>query len=243
MLVIPAVDIKDGKCVRLYKGERDSAKVYYENPVDVAKMWEEKGAGRIHIVDLDGAFEGRPKNMHLIERIASSVSVPVELGGGVRDRATVKALLDVGVSWVILGTVVAEDFQLFSEICQEFPGRVIAGIDGRKGKVVVKGWEEEEPLSVLELAKRVEGLPVEAIIFTEVSRDGTLEGVERDLTRRLAEAVSVPIIASGGVSSLEDIKAVKELEPLGVMGVIVGKALYEGRFTLEEAIEVAKDAG
>ena len=239
MIVIPAVDIKDGKCVRLYKGLRDSAKVYYEDPLDVALMWEDQGAERIHVVDLDGAFEGVPANLRVIERMASRLSVPIEVGGGVRDRGTVRTLLDAGASWVIIGTMIVEDYEGFCEVCEAHPGRVIAGVDGAKGRVVVRGWEREEDVDVVELARKVASLPVDAIIFTEVTRDGTLEGVERELTKRLAESVDVPVIASGGVASLDDIRAVKELEPLGVVGVIVGKALYEGRFTLKEALEVA----
>ncbi len=242
MLVIPAIDIKDGKCVRLYKGLKDTAKVYYQNPVDVARYWEDQGAERLHVVDLDGAFEGIPVNMRVIEGIVKAVSIPVEVGGGIRRRETVKALIDAGVRWVIMGTVIVEDFSLFEEICSLYPERVIAGIDGAKGRVVVRGWEREGELTVLELAKKVSDLPVDAIIFTEITRDGTLEGIETSLTAQLARSVDVPVIASGGVASLEDIRKVKVLEPLGVVGVIVGKALYEGKFTLREAIEVAKDA-
>ncbi len=242
MLVIPAVDIKGGRCVRLYQGLRDKETVYFEDPVEVARLWESKGAKRLHVVDLDGAFEGVPVNLDVISRIAGELSIPVEVGGGIRREDTVEMLLEAGVSWVVVGTLMVEDFEAFSRICERFPGRVIAGIDGRHGRVVVRGWEREEPMDVVELARRVEELPVESIIFTEVSRDGTLEGVERELTRRLAESVELPVIASGGVATLDDIRAVRELEPVGVVGVIVGRALYEGRFTLEEALRVA-DAG
>ncbi len=239
MLVIPAVDIKDGKCVRLYKGLKEEVKVYSDNPVDMAKFWVDQGAKRLHVVDLDGAFEGKPANLKIIEKIASSINVPVEVGGGVRELSVVKSLFDAGASLVIIGTLILEDFSTFEEICRIFPRRIIAGIDGKMGKVAVKGWEADTDVSVVELGKKVSSLPVESIIFTEITRDGTLEGVERVLTRRLAESVDVPVIASGGVASLEDIKAVKELEPFGVIGVIVGKALYERRFDLKEALRVA----
>ena len=243
MLVIPAVDIKDGKCVRLFKGRKEDVTVYYENPVDVAKLWADSGAKRIHVVDLDGAFEGLPVNLRIIEKIASSVSVPVEAGGGVRNLETVKALLDAGVSYVIMGTVIVEDYDTFCEAVYSYPGKVIAGIDGAKGQVVVRGWEKQEPLKVVDLARKVSELPIESIIFTEITKDGTLSGIERRLTREVAEVSNVPVIASGGVATLEDIRAVKALEPFGVKGVIVGKALYEKRFTLEEALRVAQDVG
>ncbi|BAT72479.1 phosphoribosylformimino-5-aminoimidazole carboxamide ribotide isomerase [Thermosulfidibacter takaii ABI70S6] len=243
MLVIPAVDIKEGKCVRLYKGKKDAVTVYYDDPVDVAKFWEDQGSKRLHVVDLDGAFEGVPRNIKVIEKIASELTIPVEVGGGIRSKETVKILLDVGVSFAILGTVIVEEFDTFVEIVEEFSGRIIAGIDGAKGRVVVRGWEKEESISVEDLAKKVSDYPIESIIFTEVTRDGTLEGVERELTKKVAQASKAPVIASGGVASLKDIEIVKDLEPYGVKGVIVGKALYEKRFTLEEALKVAENAG
>lgn len=243
MIVIPAIDIKDGKCVRLFKGLKDTAKVYYHNPVDVALMFKDEGAERLHVVDLDGAFEGALKNLKVIEEIVKKSGLPVEVGGGIRDRETVSSLLDAGVSWAIVGTLIVEDFERFSGIVHEFPERIIAGIDAKKGKVAVRGWVETGGDSLFDVAERVDGLPVESIIFTEITRDGTLEGVERELTAKLAQSVNTPVIASGGVASLEDIKRIKELEPFGVIGVIVGKALYEKRFSLREAIEVARDAG
>ncbi len=243
MIVIPAIDIKDGKCVRLFRGLRNTAKVYYNDPVDVALMFKDQGAERLHIVDLDGAFEGNLRNLKVIEKIVARTGLPIEVGGGIRDEAVVKTLFSVGVRWAIVGTLIIEDFSLFERLVRTFPERIIAGLDAKRGRVAVRGWERESSFSVLDLAKSVDKLPISAIIFTEISKDGTLSGVEEGLTKKIAESVKKPVIASGGVASLDDIKRIKKLEPFGVIGIIVGKALYEKRFTLKEALEVAKDVG
>ncbi len=236
MLVIPAVDIKGGRCVRLYMGDKNRETVYGD-PVEMALKWQNIGAKRLHVVDLDGAFQGRPVNLPIIREICSCLSVPVEVGGGIRSRETVEVLLEAGVEWVILGTVLVEDQDLAREVAREFPGHVIAGIDARGGRVAVKGWEEGTSLDALELARRCEEAGFSAIIYTDISRDGTLVGPNLEETARIARGVSIPVIASGGVSSLEDILEVARLEPVGVEGVIVGKALYDGRVDLGEALK------
>ncbi len=234
MLVIPAVDVKGGRCVRLYMGDKDRETVYGD-PVEMAMKWQELGARRLHVVDLDGAFQGVPVNLAVVREICSALSIPVEVGGGVRSLKTIEVLLGAGVEWAILGTMLVEDRHMAREAARSFEGHLIAGIDARSGWVAVKGWEEGTSLNALELARWCEGEGFSAIIYTDISRDGTLAGPNLEETARIAREVSIPVIASGGVSSLEDVLEVAKLEPLGVMGVIVGKALYDGRVDLREA--------
>lgn len=234
MLVIPAVDIRGGRCVRLYMGDKDRETVYGD-PVEMAMKWQELGAKRLHVVDLDGAFQGVPVNLAVVREICSALSIPVEVGGGIRSLKTIEVLLGAGVEWAILGTMLVEDQRMAREAARSFEGHLIAGIDARSGRVAVKGWEEGTSLDALELARWCEGEGFSAIIYTDISRDGTLAGPGLEETARIAREVSVPVIASGGVSSLEDLLEVAKLEPLGVMGVIVGKALYDGRVDLREA--------
>jgi len=234
--LIPAVDIKGGRCVRLYMGDKDRETVYGD-PVEMALRWQELGARRLHLVDLDGAFQGKPVNLEIIRQICSRLSIPVEVGGGIRSVKTVGALLEVGVEWVILGTVLVEDPSVAQEVVRSFPGRVIAGIDARAGRVAVKGWEEGTSMEARDLARWCQDEGFVAIIYTDISRDGTLSGPNLEETARIARGISIPVIASGGVSSLEDILEVARLEPLGVEGVIVGKALYDGRVDLREALK------
>jgi len=236
VLVIPAVDIKGGRCVRLYMGDKDRETVYGD-PVEMAVKWQEVGAKRLHVVDLDGAFEGTPVNLGVVREICSSLSIPVEMGGGIRSLRTIEALLDAGVEWAILGTVLVEDQYMAREAAKRFAGHVIAGIDARSGRVAVKGWEEGTSMDALDLARWCEDEGFSAIIYTDISRDGTLTGPNLEETARIARGVSIPVIASGGVSSLADILQVAELEPLGVEGVIVGKALYDGLVDLKEALK------
>ena len=236
MQLIPAVDIKGGRCVRLYMGDKDRETVYGD-PVEMALRWQELGARRLHLVDLDGAFQGKPVNLEIIRQICSRLSIPVEVGGGIRSVKTVGALLEVGVEWVILGTVLVEDPSVAQEVVRSFPGRVIAGIDARAGRVAVKGWEEGTSMEARDLARWCQDEGFVAIIYTDISRDGTLSGPNLEETARIARGISIPVIASGGVSSLEDILEVARLEPLGVEGVIVGKALYDGRVDLREALK------
>jgi phosphoribosylformimino-5-aminoimidazole carboxamide ribotide isomerase len=236
MEVIPAIDLLDGKCVRLYQGDYTRSQVFNENPVEVAKQWVEEGATRLHLVDLDGAKQGKPINLKAIEAIVAAVSSPVQVGGGLRDRDSVSRLLALGVDRVILGTVAVENPQLVTQLCVEFPQRIVAGIDARNGKVATRGWLETSEVDATELARRMAQQGVAAIIYTDIHRDGTLTGPNKVALRELAEAVNIPIIASGGVSSLTDLLSLLSLEPAGVTGVIVGRALYTGDVKLSEAV-------
>lgn len=232
--IIPAVDIKEGKAVRLYKGDPNAVKVYGDNPVEIAKMWEEKGAKHLHIVDLDGAFEGIPKNYKIVEQIVKSVNVPVEFGGGLRTYEAVKKMIEIGVERVVIGSLAYQDKELFEKIVNDFPNKVILGIDAKDGKVAIKGWLEKTQYSPLEFAKMYENLQIWGYLYTDVNRDGAMVGPNIEGTKQLAENLSKPVIASGGVSSLEDVKKLYELKDYGVYGVVVGKALYEGKINLEE---------
>jgi len=232
--IIPAIDIKDGKAVRLFKGDFSKVKIYGENPVDTAKMWEDKGAKYLHIVDLDGAYEGIPKNIDTIEKIVKSVNIPVEFGGGLRSYQAVKKILDIGVDKVIIGSLAYQNRGELEKIISDFPNRVIVGIDAKDGKVAIKGWLEKTEYTPLEFAKQFEGMNIWGYLYTDVNRDGALVGANIEGTKKLAENISKPIIASGGVSSLEDIKELYKYRDIGIAGVVVGKALYEGKIDLEK---------
>ncbi|MFM2064793.1 MAG: hypothetical protein RLZZ507_4464 [Cyanobacteriota bacterium] len=236
MEVIPAIDLLEGRCVRLYKGDYAQSQVYNENPVEVAKMWAEQGATRLHLVDLDGAKAGKIVNLSAIEAISNVVSVPIEVGGGLRDRSSVQQLFNLGINWAILGTVAVEQPQLVQELCQEFPQQIIVGIDARNGLVATRGWLETSAVLATQLATQMQELGAAAIIYTDINRDGTLQGPNLDALRELAAAISIPVIASGGVSSVTDLLSLLSLEPQGVTGVIVGKALYTGDILLTEAL-------
>jgi phosphoribosylformimino-5-aminoimidazole carboxamide ribotide isomerase len=240
MLVIPAIDLKDGKCVRLVQGRMDQETVYAEDPVEMARHWVSEGAERLHVVDLNGAVTGMPFHRSLIEEIVRSVPTPVEVGGGIRDQETIDHYLSAGVGWVILGTVAFQNPTLIQEACRRFPGRVILALDAKRGRVAIQGWKETVSLAADDLIRRFEGVGLSAIIFTDIERDGMGTGVNWELTKTLAEGTSIPIIASGGISRLEEILHLKELESFGVTGVIVGRALYTGQVDLREAIRAAK---
>ncbi len=240
MIIIPALDIKDGKCVRLSQGRMDQETIYSEHPVEMATHWMSKGAERLHLVDLNGAVTGKPFHKSLIEEILRTVHIPVEIGGGIRDLATIEHYIQCGARWVILGTAALRDHHLLTEACQKFPGQVILGIDARGGKVMVEGWKEETAVSASELAKEFEEIGISAIIFTDIERDGMRTGVNVESTRKLSRSTSIPVIASGGVSTYNDIEHLLELENDGVVGVIIGRALYTGAIHLEEAIRLAK---
>jgi phosphoribosylformimino-5-aminoimidazole carboxamide ribotide isomerase len=237
MNVIPAIDLLEGRCVRLYQGDYERSQVFNDNPVDVAKQWVEQGARRLHLVDLDGAKVGQPVNTKVIEAIVQAVSVPVQVGGGLRDRSGVKQLLDTGVEQVILGTVAVEQPIIVQQLCGEFPGKIIVGIDARNGKVATRGWLETSEVAATDLAGQMSQLGAAAIIYTDIHRDGTLSGPNLDALRELANGISIPVIASGGVSSVTDLLSLLALEPLGVNGVIVGRALYTGDVSLKEALQ------
>lgn len=237
MLIIPAIDLKDGRCVRLFQGEMDKETVYFEDPVDAAKHWLAEGASLIHIVDLNGAVEGRPVHTKEVAAICRLSGLSAELGGGLRSMEAVKAALDLGASRVVIGTA-AFDADFLQDLCGRFPGKVVVGIDARQGRVAVKGWLETTSMNAVELAKRCEGDGAARIIYTDISRDGTREGVNVDETLKIARAVKIPVIASGGVSTLDDVRKLLPLEKEGVEGVIVGRALYAGAFTIVDALAV-----
>jgi len=242
MLIIPAIDIKDGQCVRLYQGEMDKETIYFESPVEAAKHWVEEGAELLHVVDLNGAVEGRPVHKLEVAAICMGFSVLVEMGGGLRSLEAVEEALATGVERVVVGTAAYEDRDFLRTVCKKFPGKIVVGIDAREGRVAVKGWKETTSMDAVELAKRCEEDGASRIIYTDISRDGTSLGVNVEETVRLARAVKIPIIASGGVASLDDIRRLKGREKDRVEGVIVGRALYSGAFTLREAIAVSKEA-
>lgn len=240
MLIIPAIDIKDGRCVRLFQGEMDKETVYFEKPIDAARHWVKEGATFIHIVDLNGAVEGRPAHIKEVEAICRETSLVVELGGGLRSVEAVQAALDLGVARVVIGTAAYDNADLLRALCERFSGKIVVGIDARSGKVAVKGWKETTPMDAVELAQRCEADGASRIIYTDISRDGTREGVNLDETLKIAQSVNIPIIASGGVATLDDICQLMPLEKEGVEGVIVGRALYSGAFTVRQGQSEAR---
>jgi phosphoribosylformimino-5-aminoimidazole carboxamide ribotide isomerase len=240
MLIIPAIDLKEGKCVRLERGVMSTATVYSDEPVTTAQRWQMEGAQRLHVVDLDGAFARRPENRDAIAAIVQSVDIPVQVGGGVRNLEDLSGYLELGVERVILGTIAHKDPDLLVQACQTFPGRVVLGIDSRQGRVAVEGWSQTTEVGSEDLAKQFENLALAAIVYTDISRDGTETGPNIEATRRLARAVSIPVIASGGVGRIEDIEALLPLEPDGVVGVIVGRALYNASIDLRQAIAMVE---
>jgi phosphoribosylformimino-5-aminoimidazole carboxamide ribotide isomerase len=240
MIVIPAIDLKDGKCVRLEQGLMEKDTVFNDNPGAQARAWQDQGAELLHIVDLDGAFAGEPKNKEAIESILKAITIPAQLGGGIRDLATIEAYLALGLSRVIIGTAAQRNPELVREACAKFPGQIVVGIDAKSGMVAVQGWAEVTGITAVELARKLEDFGVSAIIYTDIARDGMLMGPNLEATKALAEAVAIPIIASGGVSSLKDIENLMAIESSGISGVITGKAVYTGAIQLSEAIALTK---
>jgi len=243
MIVIPAIDLKEGNCVRLEQGLMEKDTVFSDNPGAQAKAWQDAGAELLHIVDLDGAFAGEPKNRSAIEAILANLTIPAQLGGGIRDIATIEAYLGMGLSRVIIGTAAQRNPELVIEACRKFPGQIVVGIDAKNGMVAVQGWAEVTDITAIDLAKKFEGYGVSAIIYTDISRDGMMQGVNIDATRQLAEAISIPVIASGGLSSLADIEKLMAIEESGVVGAITGKAVYTGAIDLKEAVALTKREG
>lgn len=241
MIVIPAVDLKDGRCVRLSQGRMDQESVYSEHPVEMAKHWEAKGAERLHVVDLNGAVTGKPFHRTLIKEITQSIFIPIEVGGGIRDLPTIEDYLSSGVQWVILGTAAIQNRSLMEEACHRFPERMILGIDARGGRVAIQGWNEVVSLEATDLARQFEGMGLSAIIFTDIERDGMGTGLNIESTIKLTRSTSIPVIASGGVSQIEDIEHLVELKADGIIGVIVGRALYKGSLNLKEAIRLTQE--
>lgn len=241
MIVIPAIDLKEGKCVRLEQGLMERDTVFCDNPADQALEWQRQGAELLHIVDLDGAFAGEPKNRGSIEAIVKAIDIPTQLGGGIRDIATIEAYLSLGIGRVIIGTAAQRNPELVREACEKFPGRIVVGIDAKNGMVAVQGWAEVTDITAVDLAKKFEGYGVSAIVYTDISRDGMLQGPNIEATKKLAEAVAIPVIASGGVSRLADIENLMAVESSGVTGVITGKAIYTGSMQLSEAIALTKN--
>ena len=239
-ILFPAIDLKDGQCVRLKLGEMDSATVYNDDPAAQAKAFEEMGFDWLHVVDLNGAFEGQSINGAAVESIIKATTNPVQLGGGIRTLAHIETWLSKGLSRVILGTVAVRDPDLVREACKFFPGRVAVGIDAKGGKVAVEGWAEASELGVIEMAKRFEGAGVAAIIYTDIDRDGILTGINWDSTIELAGAVSIPVIASGGLASLDDIRRMTEPDAARLEGAISGRALYDGRIDPAEALAILR---
>ena len=238
MLVIPAIDIKDGRCVRLFQGDMDKETIYFDSPIDAARHWVREGATLIHVVDLDGAVEGRPVHTREVESICKETGLSVELGGGLRSVESVEAALNLGVARVVIGTAAYDNQEFLRALCRQFPGKIVVGIDARDGRVAVKGWKETTSTDAVELAKRCQADGASRIIYTDISRDGTRAGVNVEETARLARSVRIPVIASGGVATLDDIRRLLPLEREGVEGVIVGKSLYSGALTLSDARSV-----
>ncbi|MGA3308148.1 MAG: 1-(5-phosphoribosyl)-5-[(5-phosphoribosylamino)methylideneamino]imidazole-4-carboxamide isomerase [Xanthobacteraceae bacterium] len=240
MILFPAVDLKNGEAVRLEQGDMARATIFHRDPAEQARAFAAQGFEYLHVVDLDGAFAGRPMNAAAVERILAAVEIPLQLGGGIRDRAGIEGWLAKGVARVIIGTAAVRDPALVKAAAKQFPGRIAVGLDARDGKVAVEGWAETSELSALDIARRFEDAGVAAIIYTDVARDGMLMGLNLDATIALADAVSIPVIASGGLASIEDVRALLEPRAKKLAGAIVGRALYDGRLDAAEALDLLR---
>jgi len=243
MLLIPAIDLKDGRCVRLRQGDLDDATIFSEDPTAVARQWLEQGACRLHLVDLNGAVAGKPKNEALIKAIVAAMGedIPVQIGGGIRDLDTIERYLDFGITYVIIGTAAVKDPGFLHDACGAFPGNIIVGLDARDGKVATDGWSKLTKHDVIDLAKKFEDYGCESIIYTDIGRDGMLSGVNIEATVRLAQQVRIPVIASGGVTNLKDIEALCAVEDEGIEGAILGRSIYEGTLDFAQAQQLADD--
>lgn len=245
MLLIPAIDLKDGQCVRLRQGDLDDATIFSEEPASMAAQWLEQGARRLHLVDLNGAVAGTPKNQAAIKAILDEVDgdMPVQIGGGIRDLNTIERYLDIGLSYVIIGTAAIKDPGFLRDACSAFPGAIIVGLDARDGKVATDGWSKLTRHDVIDIARKFEDYGCESIIYTDIGRDGMLTGVNIESTVKLAQAVSIPIIASGGVTNLDDIRALCKVEDEGIEGAILGRSIYEGTIDFATAQNLADELG
>jgi phosphoribosylformimino-5-aminoimidazole carboxamide ribotide isomerase len=241
MLIIPAIDLKDGHCVRLKQGIMEEATVFSESPASMAEHWLQQGARRLHLVDLNGAFAGKPKNGPAIRAIVETIGdrIPIQLGGGIRDLETIERYLDDGITYVIIGTAAVKTPGFLHDACYAFPGHIMVGLDAKDGKVAVDGWSKVTGHNVIDLAKKFENYGVQAIIYTDIGRDGMLSGVNIKATVEMARALTIPVIASGGITNLEDVKALCEVESEGIMGAITGRAIYEGSLDFRAAQELA----
>lgn len=237
MLLIPAIDLKNGQCVRLRQGKMDDVTVFSPDPVAVAKRWADEGAQRLHVVDLDGAVKGQPINIKIVEKIVRAVKVPVQVGGGIRDEDTVQRLLNAGVQYVIVGTKAVTAPHFLHDLCLEYPRHIIVSIDAKDGRVALNGWAKVTGHDAIETAQHCERDGAEAIVYTDIARDGMMNGFNVEATRNLAKSVKTPVYASGGISSLADLEALRQIEGDGVAGCVVGRALYEGTLTLKDALK------
>ena len=246
MLIIPAIDIKDGKCVRLQQGDMNSATIFSDDPGETARKWKSLGAKRLHVVDLNGAFAGKPKNESAIKEIVAAMrneegdNIPIQLGGGIRDLETIERYLDDGISYIIIGTAAVKSPGFLHEACDAFPGHIIVALDAKEGKVATDGWSKLTGHDVIDLAKRFEGYGVEAVIYTDIGRDGMMTGVNIDATVKLAKELTVPVIASGGLNDLDDVKRLIAVEDEGIMGAITGRAIYEGKLDFKKALALTE---
>ncbi|CAB1277558.1 1-(5-phosphoribosyl)-5-[(5-phosphoribosylamino)methylideneamino]imidazole-4-carboxamide isomerase [Candidatus Nitrosacidococcus tergens] len=241
MLLIPAIDLKGGKCVRLRQGRMEEDTVFSNNPIAMALHWVELGATRLHLIDLDGAFAGKPVNADIIYDITQALpGIDIQVGGGIRDGDTIQTYLDAGVRYVIIGTKAINAPHFVSDACLEFPGHIILGLDAKDGRIAIDGWSKLSRHSVIDIAQHFEKDGVEAIIYTDIQRDGMMNGVNAEATSKLAEKISIPVIASGGVSSLEDINELHQYEEKGISGAIIGRALYEGKINLTQALSLVQ---
>jgi len=238
MIVIPAIDIKDGRCVRLLQGKKESVTVYSDDPVSMAKHWVNLGAELLHIVDLDGAFTGEQKNLDVITAIRKVIDISIQVGGGIRDIERMEVLINLGIDRAIIGTSAANEPDMVKKACEKFPGRILVGVDAKEGKIAIRGWEEITEWEAIEFAKKMQAQGAAGIIYTDISRDGMLSGPNLNAMAKMVTELKIPVIASGGVSSIDDIKNLMKIKSL--WGVITGKALYSGALDLKEAIEVAK---
>lgn len=237
MIIIPAIDLKDGKCVRLFKGEEDQVTVFSENPSEIAQKWEQAGAKWIHVVDLDGAFSGKPKNFNVIKSIVDSVSCPVQLGGGIRNIDTVREYIGIGVKRIILGTAAFNDEEFLKIACTEFPNEIAVGVDTKEGKIAVKGWTEVIDKDTSLVLQDLKNAGVSVVLNTNIDRDGTMEGINIEAASEFIENSPIPVIASGGIATMEDLEKLSSIENLGIYGAILGKSIYTGSIDLEKAIQ------